>query len=204
MVSRSQPCRATLGEALASRRGSSASLRLRYDAVVRPGIIIVLSLVTSCSKDSATQTAEQAKEVVVAKAGAAKTVAVDTTTAVGERLATAYATGKRVKSELDKVYKTTHDYDLAVDDVAASSPEGEAHAKDLAALPSVTVGDVKVGYREDVSRSVGGVTYAKHFRATWRRGDRVYRVSYFTSEQLDAVAFADLVQRVVPLVEKAL
>lgn len=118
--------------------------------------------------------------------------------------ASAYVTGKRAKAELDKVYKTTHDYDLAVDDVTAESPEGKAHAKRLATLPTVTVGGATVGYEEDVARSVGGVTRSKHFRASWRRGDTIVRVSYFTSERIDAIAFAQLLQKLVPIVERVL
>jgi hypothetical protein len=146
---------------------------------------------------AATDVVGNAADQVVDTAGSVATSVADTATG-------ALATGKRVKAELDKVYKTTHDYDIAVDEVGTSTPAGEAHAKQLDAMPSVKVGDATVGYTEDLARSVGGVTRSKHFRASWRRGDKIVRVSFFTSERIDAVAFAALLRELVPIVERVL
>ena len=112
----------------------------------------------------------------------------------------ALALGLQAKAELDKVYRTSSDYDLDVT-AAGASP---AHAAKLAALPHVTVGDVVVGYEQVATVSTGGVSRSRHFRATWRRGDQDVIVGYQTSETIDLVGFAALVPRLVPAVERVL
>lgn len=119
----------------------------------------------------------------------------------------AYATGRdavgvarTVKRELDKVYQTDHAYDLDVTRAGAS----QEHAAKLSAMPHVTVRGVTVGYEESATRSLNGVGYRKHFRATWRRGNEDVIVSYATQDDLDVVAFAKLVEKMVPIVEKAI
>jgi len=108
--------------------------------------------------------------------------------------------GKRAKAELDKVYRTDSDYDL---DVTATGTSAE-HAAKLAELPHVTIGGVTVGYEQVSTVSTTGLGRSRHFRATWRRGDRDVVVGYQTSEQLDVVAFARLLDKLVPSVERAL
>lgn len=124
-----------------------------------------------------------------------------------QRANQAYAAGRdaiglarTVKSELDKVYKTDHSYDL---DIARAGASKE-HAAKLRAMPHVTVNGVTVGYEESVTRSLNGVGYRKHFRATWRRGDEDVIVSYATQDDIDVVAFAKLVEKMVPIVEKSI
>lgn len=119
----------------------------------------------------------------------------------------AYAAGRdavgvarTVKAELDKVYKTDHAYDLDITRAGAS----KEHAAELAKMPHVTVRGVTVGYEETATRSLHGVGYRKHFRATWRRGDEDVIVSYATQDDIDVVAFAKLVEKMVPIVEKAI
>lgn len=119
----------------------------------------------------------------------------------------AYATGREaaglartVKAELDKVYKSDQAYDLAITRAGAS----KEHAATLEAVPHVTVRGVTVGYEETATRSLNGVGYKKHFRATWRRGDEDVIVSYATQDSIDVVAFARLVEKMVPIVEKAM
>jgi hypothetical protein len=110
----------------------------------------------------------------------------------------AVALGRSVKAELDKVYKTDSDYDLDITRAGAST----AHAKKLADMPHVKVGDVTVGYEETSTLSMHGVGYRKHFRATWRRGNEDVVVAFATQENIDVVAFAKLVEKMVPIVEK--
>jgi hypothetical protein len=124
-----------------------------------------------------------------------------------ERANRAYAAGReavglarRVKSELDKVYKTDHAYDLDIARAGASKD----HAAKLAAMPHATVNGVTVGYEETATRSINGVGYRKHFRATWRRGDEDVIVSFATQEDIDVVAFARLVEKMVPIVEASI
>jgi len=116
----------------------------------------------------------------------------------------ALAAGRRVKAELDKVYKTDTDYELAVSRIDADDQAASAHAARLQAMPTVTIGAVTVGYVDESERSLRGVRYARHFRASWRRSDDLVWVSYFSREELDAAAFAALLQKLVPLVEREL
>ncbi len=107
---------------------------------------------------------------------------------------------RTVKAELDKVYKTDRAYDLDITRAGAATD----HAARLAAMPHITVGDVTVGYEESTTHSLRGVSYARHVRATWRRGDEDVVVSYATQEQLDPVAIAALIEKLVPIVDRAL
>lgn len=126
----------------------------------------------------------------------------------GEREARrAYAAGKdavglarTVKAELDKVYQSNSDYDLDITRTGASAEQ----ASKLAAMPHVTVKGVTVGYEESTTLSLHGVRYKKHFRATWRRGNEDVIVGFATDENLDAAAFAALIEKMVPIVEKQL
>jgi hypothetical protein len=106
--------------------------------------------------------------------------------------------GKAAKVELDKAYKSDHEYDLAIDE--AGSTDAAAHAAKLEQMPSVDINGVRVGYEEDSNLSLKGKTYTKHFRASWKRGDKIVRVSFYTKETIDAVAFAKLLQKLVPAV----
>jgi hypothetical protein len=106
----------------------------------------------------------------------------------------------QAKAELDKVYQSDSSYDLDVTTQAASS----AHAAKLAAMPHVTVGDLTVGYEQESGLSVTGTSSKRHFRATWRRGDRDVIVGFQTASNLDLAAFAKLLQKLVPAVERVL
>jgi hypothetical protein len=112
---------------------------------------------------------------------------------------TAVEKGKAAKAELDKAYKSESAYDLAVDDL--SSAEAAAHQARMDKMPAVDVKGVRVAYEEDSNLSLRGTTYSKHFRASWKRNDKIVRVSFYTKETLDIVAFAALIQKIVPAVE---
>lgn len=115
-------------------------------------------------------------------------------------LGQARALGAKAKAELDKVYQSTSAYDLDVTRTAATA----AHAEKLAAMPHVTVGDLTVGYEEASGLSVTGTRSSRHFRATWRRGDRDVIVGYQTASNLDLAAFAALLHKLVPIVERVI
>jgi hypothetical protein len=142
-------------------------------------------------KDRALDLAGDARD----KVGAAKDRVVDTATG-------AFALAMKAKSELDKVYRSTHAWDLDVEDASAEATR--EHEQQLDKLPSVTVSGVRVGYEEDAKLSLRGTAYAKHFRASWKRGDKIVRVSFYTKEELDLVAFAELLEKLVPAVEAVL
>ena len=107
---------------------------------------------------------------------------------------------RTVKRELDKVYQSRSDYDVILEE----GPSLDEHQRELEKLPHVSVGGVDVAYVETSELSVNGVAYTKHFRATWRRGDRVMAVSFYSKEAIDAVAFGALLQKLIPIVEKQL
>ena len=141
---------------------------------------------------------EQARAARVGDVAASYVV--DQVQAAEARFDQAVALGRTVKAELDKVYRSDGDYELAV----ARGPAAADDAARFAALPHVQVGAVTVGYQEERALSVRGVRYARHFRASWRRGDEVVQVGYFGQETVDAAAFAALLPRLVPLVERQL
>ncbi len=180
---------------------------------VRVALVLTLAftvaLLSACKDkaEQAAETARQARETAARQAEAAERKAAaarrGAEAAVDRAAATARdATGlaRTVKAELDKVYKSERDYDLDITRTGASG----SHAARLAAMPHVRVGDVTVGYEESASTSLHGIGYARHFRATWRRDGEDVIVSYATQEEIDAVAFAALVQKLVPIVEKQL
>lgn len=166
---------------------------------------VVLALATSGCRDEPKQAEAKAASVTdrARAVGSDVRERVRAATGFAERqLDAALSLGRRAKVELDKVYRRDTDYALTVDD--GSSPDAAAHAARLDAMPAITIGDVRVGYHEDASLSLRGTTYAKHFRASWRRGDQVVRVSYYTQETMNVVAFVALLEKLVPAVERAL
>jgi hypothetical protein len=158
-------------------------------------LVLLLALATTaCAEER--EAREQAKQHATELADQVKTIE--------RHLSAATSMGRKVKAELDKVYKTSKDYDLFVAETGASDPGTAAHAARLAAMPHVTIGDVTVGYEEDSTRSIRGVSYAKHFRASWTRGAETVHVSFFSKEELDVVAFAAVLEKLVPIVERQL
>lgn len=167
--------------------------------------------VATQAKDKSLEVAAEAKERLGGDIGEkAKETAEKAKETAGKALDTAaiaydkaLLVGKSAKAELDKVYKSNTDYALAVDEVG--SDDAAKHAAQLDKMPSVEVKGVRVGYEEDSQLSLRGTTYAKHFRASWKRSDnKVVRVSFYTKETLDLVAFAQLLQKIVPAVEKVI
>ncbi len=108
-----------------------------------------------------------------------------------------------VKRELDKVYKTTTRYDLAI-----SEDEGDAkvaaHQAALAKMNRVVVKDVTVGYEQRSDLTVNGTAYARHFRASWTTDGKVVGVSYYSQKEMDAEAFVRLLDKLVPIVGEKL
>lgn len=174
--------------------------------------VVLIGLVASCgsSRDDAERKAREARVYAEARAAEARAQAelksqqaADQVAAARRKAEAALADTTRArklaaqaKAELDKVYQTTSAYDLDITSAAAST----THAEKLAAMPHVTVGDLTVGYEEATGMSVNGTSSRRHFRATWRRGDRDVIVGYQTEGRLDLVAFAKLLQKIVPIV----
>ncbi|MBI2901049.1 MAG: hypothetical protein HYY17_12760 [Planctomycetes bacterium] len=120
----------------------------------------------------------------------------------GRKAFDAAQTAVEVKREIDKVYKTKTDYDLVVSAEDADGEAMKAHEAKVQAMPHVTIDGVTVGYEESEERSLKGVTYTKHYRATWCRDGKKIGVGYYSREEIDAVAFVELLKKLVPIVER--
>ena len=179
---------------------------MAYDRVMMRGAMIAVAvLAMACgSKSEAEEKAAAAQAMATERAAQARDraemMAEIAKLEVEAAVLGAAVLGRRAKAELDKVYRSSTDYDLDVT-TADASP---AHAAKLAALPHVTIGDVTVGYEQVGTVSANGVGRSRHFRATWRRGDRDVIVGYQTREELDLIAFAALIEKLVPAVEHVL
>lgn len=164
-------------------------------------MVVVAVLLLGC-KDKQ-EKLEQTKDKVVDVAGGAKdklVAAKDKVVEVtGDVLEKAIEKGKAAKVELDKAYKSDNEYDLAVDDIG--SEQAAIHASRLEKMPSIEVNGVRVGYEEDSNLSLRGTTYAKHFRMSWKRGDKIVRVSFYSKQTIDIVELTKLIAKIVPAVE---
>jgi hypothetical protein len=119
---------------------------------------------------------------------------------VKSKMSTVAALGRKAKAELDKVYRPTHRYSLAISTVSDSP----AHRAKRDALPQVTVGSVSVSYEQATSVSLGGDSGSRFFRAIWLRGDQVVIVGFETREPIDTTGFAQVLPMLVPAVEQVL
>ncbi|MCI0464305.1 MAG: hypothetical protein L0Z62_45810 [Gemmataceae bacterium] len=108
-------------------------------------------------------------------------------------------TAADVKRELDKVYKTTTEYDLVISEETGDA-KLKAHQARLLKMDRVEVQGLTVGYEQREDLTCNGTTFARHFRATWVMGDRVVGVSYFSQREINAAAFVQLLERMVPIV----
>ena len=178
---------------------------------VVPVLIAIGSLSCGDRGDDATRKTRAASQVVETKAREYGGDLVDRATQVKraavalrdraiDRVGQAGDIASQAKAELDKVYRSSTDYDLDITTAAATS----AHAEKLAAMPHVTVGGITVGYEQVAGVSTTGTSSKRHFRATWRRGDRDVIVGYQTSSRLDLDAFAALLPKLVPIVNRLL
>lgn len=159
-------------------------------------LLALAGLACGEAKDQAKEKAQQARVAAADVVGTVKTAGSDAFDAAAVAL--------RAKRELDKVYRTTSGYDLVVAAQDADDAGLRAHAAKIEAMPHVTVKGVTVGYQEDRDRSLRGESYARHFRATFVLKGRTVGVSYYTHEELDLIAFAALLERLVPVVLTAM
>ena len=109
-----------------------------------------------------------------------------------------------IKSEFDKVYQSATTYDLAVSSEGIDDAGMKALEAKMSSLPNVTVGDVKVAYEDRSATSANGIAYAKSFGAVWVVGGKKIGLTFYTQQNIDAKAFAETLQKLVPVVEKYL
>ena len=105
---------------------------------------------------------------------------------------------KDVKAEYDKLMPSTTEYDLVFAEPEEGSDRLKEHDARLKTMDRVEVEGITVGYEERKDRSLGGTAFERHFRATWAYEGRVLAVSYYSKKQIDAVAFQELLQKLVP------
>lgn len=147
------------------------------------GIVICVSILSGCSAAR-----EKALEV---KAGAELKA---------KGLQSLVAVAQEAKNELEKIHKTTTDYDLVISDPESGDDKLKAHQEQIASMNHIEVEGLTVGYEERQDRSFQSMAYERHFRATWIREGKVIGVSYYTKEETDLKAFGELVQKLIPIV----
>ncbi len=159
---------------------SSASLTLA-------GIVICASILGACSAAR-----EKATEI---KAGAESKA---------KNLQSLMAVAQEAKNELEKIHKTTTDYDLVISDPEGGDDKLKAHQEQLASMNHIEVEGFTIGYEESQDRSFQSVTYERHFRATWVMEGKVVGVSYYSKKETDLKAFEELIRKLIPIVNNQL
>ena len=107
---------------------------------------------------------------------------------------------QQVKSELEKIYNTTTDYDLIISDPESGEDKLKAHQEQIARMNHIEVENLTVGYEERQDRSFQGATYERHLRATWVADGKLIGVSYYSKKEVDLKAFEELVRKMIPIV----
>ncbi len=105
---------------------------------------------------------------------------------------------KDVKTELDKVLPSKTEYELIFDAPEEGADKLKTHQARLVKMDRVEVQGVTVGYEERKDRSLGGTSFERHFRATWVLDRKVIAVSYYSKKGIDAIAFQELLKKLVP------
>ncbi|MEW6209500.1 MAG: hypothetical protein AB1631_14120 [Acidobacteriota bacterium] len=116
------------------------------------------------------------------------------------RLQTVMAVAQEVKSEIDKIHKTTTEYDLVISDPEEGDEKLKAHQEQLAAMNRIEVDGLTVGYEERQDRSLKGATYERHFRVTWATNGKIVGLSYYSKKETDFKAFEELARKMIPIV----
>ncbi len=110
------------------------------------------------------------------------------------------AVAQEAKNELEKIHKTTTDYDLVISDPEEGNDKLKAHQEQLASMNHIEVEGFTIGYEERQDRSFQSMTYERHFRATWVMEGKVIGVSYYSKKETDLKAFEELVRKMIPIV----
>ena len=121
-------------------------------------------------------------------------------------------TAESVKKEWDQINRGESAYDLVVYGAGGDATRIEEHEAALDSMGHVEVRDVplaggavekvRVGYSDVTEVGTGGRKHERHFRATWTDEGRKVGLSYYTTGQTDPAAFAALLGRLVPVVNR--
>jgi hypothetical protein len=161
--------------------------------------------VAAAAGEKAGELAGEAKDAAVAagaKAGELTSVAKDSAALFLSGAKSSVDVVSSIKSEFDKDYQTVNNYDLEVSSEGIDDAGMKALEAQVATLPNVTVGGVKVAYEDRSSTTIHNVTYAKSFGAVWTVAGKKIGLTFYTQQNIDTMAFADALQKLVPLVEK--
>ena len=155
--------------------------------------------------EKAGELATEAKGAALAageKAGELASAAKDKISAAISGVAASAGVLSSIKAEFDKVYQSSTSYDLAVSSESIDDAGIKALEAQVSALPNVTISGVKVAYEDRSGTSANGITYAKSFGAVWVVGGKKLGLIFYTQQNIDAKAFAETLQKLVPVVEK--
>jgi hypothetical protein len=159
----------------------------------------------SIAKDAAGALKEKTLEATATageKAGELASTAKDKiSTVISGALASARVLDS-IKAEFDKVYQSATTYDLAVSSESIDDAGIKALEAQVSALPNVMIGGAKVAYEDRSGTSVNGITYAKSFGAVWVVGGKKLGIIFYSQQNIDAKAFVETLQKLVPVVEK--
>jgi hypothetical protein len=149
--------------------------------------------------------AADAKNAAIAAGEKASALAATTKDEISPLLSGATASASAlssIKAEFEKVYQSATTYDLAISSEGIDAAGMKTLEAQLSTLPNVTIGGVQVAYEDRSATSTKGVTYAKSFGAVWVVGGKKIGLTFDTQQNIDAKAFAETLQKLVPVVEK--
>lgn len=155
--------------------------------------------------EKASELAGQAKDAAVAageKAGELATAAKDKASSLITGAKSSLEVVSSIKKEFDAVYQSGSAYDIEIATEGIDDAGMKALEDQLKGLPNVTVNGVTIAYEDRTANSINGVNYAKAFGAIWVVGGKKIGLIYATQQNIDAKAFAELLQKLAPVVEK--
>jgi hypothetical protein len=120
------------------------------------------------------------------------------------KLQTVLSAAQAAKSEIDKIHKTTTEYDLVISDPEEGDDKLKAHQERLAGMYRIVVVGLTIGYEERQDRSLKGATYESHFRLTWATNGKIVGLSYYSKKETDFKAFEELARKMIPIVNNQL
>ena len=158
--------------------------------------MVAITLLSGCPDGEAKRRAQQAKEDAER--------ATQQVLAEADRLAKDWQprlveAAKDAKDELDKVLPSKTEYELVFAAPEEGSEKLRAHEARLKKMDRVVIKGLTVGYEQREDCSLGGKSFERHFRATWVSDSKVIGVSYYSKQKVDAVAFVELLQKLVPI-----
>lgn len=165
-------------------------------AICRAPIVVAIAFAFSGCTDDAQKRAKQAQDDAELRA---KQSLVDAEKLANDWQPQLVTAAKEAKAEYEKLFPSKTEYDLVFEVPEEGSDKLKAHQVKLSKMSRLEVEGLTIGYEERKERSLGGKSYEKHFRATWIFENRVVGIGYYSKKSLDAVAFTELLRKLVPI-----